>query len=406
MSVNDPMKWHSEGKEMAGQRKRNTPRKRSVHGGGTVFLRKDGRWEARFKVEETGKYKSLYAKSEKEAYQLLEDAKFQQRQGALATGPQQTVGQFLEYWLENVQKPAVRRRTYVNNRVVVRRHLIPGLGHIKLQKLTAQQVQAFYARKLKEGTAASRIRSLQAVLHKALTHARRIKLVGFNVTEDVELPKAKKAKHTVLTSEQARLLLEGAKERELDVLLALAVSTGMREGEILALRWSDMDLVEGKLQVSHTRDYLPDDEGRYGFVEGEPKTESSNRTILLPRFLVALLKKHRALQAEKRLQAGAKWVDHNLVFPNDVGGFILPGVLRRRFYQVLSTVGLPRMRFHDLRHSAATLLISMQVPLNAIQELLGHSDISITLGVYGAVLPPMQKEAMDTMDTLFGNNLS
>ncbi len=239
-------------------------RKRSVPGGGSVFLRKDGRWEARFKVEETGKYKSLYAKTERDAYKLLEDAKFQQRQGALATGPQQTVGQFLAYWLEDVQKPAVRLSTYRINRIIVQRHLIPGLGHIKLQKLTTQHVQTFYAKKLREGMAASRVRQLHGMLHKALTYARRIKLVGSNVAEDVELPKARKPKHVALTPEQALLLLEKAREKKLDVLIALAVSTGMREGEILALRWSDIDLAKGTIQVSRTVNYLP----KFHFVEG------------------------------------------------------------------------------------------------------------------------------------------
>src|SRR5229473_2938875 len=145
-------------------------RKRSVHSGGSVFQRKDGRWEAKFKVEETGKYKSLYAASEKEAYKKLQDALFEQKKGTLATGPQQTVKQFLEYWLEDVEKPAVRLNTYVNNRVVVHKHLIPGLGHIKLQRLTASQLQSFYAKKLKEGTSASRIVRFNAILHKALDH--------------------------------------------------------------------------------------------------------------------------------------------------------------------------------------------------------------------------------------------
>jgi integrase len=378
-------------------------RKRSVRGGGTVFLRKDGRYEAKFKVEETGKYKSLYAKTEAEAYKLLEEAKFQQRQGTLATGPQRTVKQFLEYWLEDVEKPSVRLRTYLNNRIIVHKHLIPGLGHIRLQKLTVQQVQSFYARKLKGGTAPSRIKAFQSVLHKALTYARRIKLVGFNVTEDVVVPKAKKYEAYVLTPEQARLLLNKAREWELDVLLALAVSTGMREGEILGLRWSDIDLVKGMLRVSRTLDYLPGYDSGYHFEEGEPKTESSERTILLPQFLVELLKKHHALQAEKRRKVGARWIDRGLVFPNRVGDFTYSTALRRRFYRLLSDVGLPRMHFHDLRHSAATILISMGVPPNVVQKLLGHSNVAITLGIYGAVLPSMQKEAMDKMDDLFGD---
>jgi integrase len=385
---------------MTRQRKRSGQRKRSVPGGGSVFLRKDGRWEARFKVEETGKYKSLYAKTERDAYTLLEDAKFQQRQGALATGPQQTVKQFLEYWLEDVEKPTVRLGTFRNNHIIVHKHLIPGLGHIKLQKLTAQQVQAFYARKLREGMTAHRVRQLHGVLHKALAYARRIKLVGSNATEDVQVPKDKKPKHVALSPEQARLLLEGASRRGLDVLVALAVSTGMREGEILALRWSDIDLAKGTIQVSRTVNYLP----KIHFVEGEPKTESGKRTVQLSRFMVDLLRKHHTLQLEQKIKVRDRWRDQDLVFPNSVGGFMLAGVLRGRFYRLLADVGLPHMHFHDLRHSAATILISMGVPPNVVQKLLGHSDIKITLGVYGAVLPSMQQDVADKMDDLFGGN--
>lgn len=373
-------------------------RKRSIRGGGSVFLRKDGRWEAKFKVEETGKYKSLYADTEKEAYKKLEEAKFQQKQGTLPIGKDQTVRQFLEYWLEDVEKPTVRVSTYINNHILIHKHLIPGIGHIRLQKLTAQHVQSFYARKLKEGTAASRIRQFQGVLHKALTHARRLRLVGFNVTDDVQLPRPGKYEAQILTPEQVRLLLCGAKERGLDVLIAVAVGTAMREGEILGLRWSDIDLVEGRLRVSRTLSYLP----KYHFIESKPKTESSERVILLPQFLIDLLKQHRVLQLEKRLKAGDNWVNRDLVFPNRSGDFVIHTTLRRQFYRLLEDVGLPRMHFHDLRHSAATILISMGVPANVVQELLGHSDIATTLGIYGAVLPSMQKDAVNKMDDLFG----
>lgn len=373
-------------------------RKRSVHGGGSVFERKDGRWEAKFKVEETGKYKSLYASTEKEAYKKLQDALFQQKQGILATGEQQTVKQFLEYWLEDVQKSAVRLSTYLNDQIIVHKHLVPGLGHIKLQKLTAQQVQSFYARKMKEGTTASRVRQIHVLLHKALKHAKRIKLVGLNVAGDVQLPKYSGHDPQVLTPEQAQLLLQKAKETNLEVLLAVAVGTGMRKGEILGLRWSDIDFTKGTLQVSRTLNYL----SGHGFVEGKPKTKSSERSIVLPQFLLDLLQAHHTLQLEKRLEIGAQWVDRDLVFCNKIGDFIVPITLLRQFARVLEDAQLPHMRFHDLRHSAATILISMGVPANVVQELLGHSDVSITLGVYGSVVPSMRKDVADKMDGLFG----
>jgi integrase len=332
----------------------------------------------------------------------LQNALLEQKQGILATGPQQTIKQFLEYWLEDVEKPTIRLGTYLNNHTLVHKHLIPGLGHHKLQKLTTQHVQSFYAKKLKEGTSAGRIQKMHGVLHKALTHAKRLKLVGSNVTEDVELPKQEGYDAPVLTPEQAQLLLTCARSRNLEVLLALAVATGMRRGEILALRWSDIDLVKGTLQVSRTLSYY----AKHGFVEGKPKTKSSSRTILLPPFLLDLLKVHNIREVERRLKAGDAWVDRDLIFSDTVGDFIFPPTLLNWFYRLLKDAGLPRMHFHDLRHSAATILISQGVPANMVQELLGHSDVAITLGIYGAVVPSMRKDAADKMDSLFGEKMS
>jgi integrase len=372
-------------------------RKRSVHGGGSVFQRKDGRWEAKFKVEETGKYKSLYADTEREAYKKLEEAKFQQRQGTLPAAKDQTVKQFLEYWLEDVEKPGVGVSTYVNNRVVIRKHLIPGLGHFKLQKLTAYQLQVFYARKLKEGASASRIVRFHAVLHKALDHAKRMKLVGTNVSEGLDLPKLEHYEASFLVPDQASLLLREAKTRDLDALIALALITAMRLGEVLGLRWSDIDFDKGVLRITRTVNYYTG----YGFVEGKPKTESGKRTIVLPRVVIKMLYHHRDVQKEKQARAGTDWVDNNLVFCGKKGGFMVRTTLKYQFDKLLDDVGLPHIRFHDLRHSAATILLSMGIPIKVVQELLGHSDVAMTLRVYGHVMPSMSGDAASGMDGLF-----
>src|SRR5712691_6320601 len=192
-------------------------RKRSVHGSGSVYQRKnDKRWVAKFKVEETGKYKLLYASTEKEAYKKLEDALFEQKQGILATGPQQTVKQFLEYWIGDVHKPPmIRIGTYEMYRTVIEEYLIPGLGHIKLQKLTTQQIQSFYGNEMKKGVSAGRIRYINSVLHKALGHAKRIKLIQVNVSDDIELSPVEEHEIEPLTPEQAQLLLQKVREHQL-----------------------------------------------------------------------------------------------------------------------------------------------------------------------------------------------
>jgi integrase len=171
----------------------------------------------------------------------------------------------------------------------------------------------------------------------------------------------------------------------------------MRRGELLALRWSDIDLEKGVLYVQRTVSHVP----HYGYVESEPKTKSGRRRIVLPDVTIDALKAHRIYQDKARLEAGEQWNDRGIVFANNSGGFLRGDTVLDLFYQLLKDAGLPPMRFHDLRHSAATILFVSGVNPKVIQELLGHSKISITLEVYSHVLPSMQLEAAGKMDEVF-----
>jgi integrase len=375
--------------------------RRRAKGEGSIYQRKDGRYVAEITLED-GKRKQFYGKTQKEALEKRRKAQREQEQGTLATGPQQTVKQFLEYWLENVYKMRVRLVTYEARRTVVNKHLLPILGRIRLQKLTAQHVQALYVKKLKEGLSPVTVRTINVVLHTALNYAKRIKLVGSNVCDDVELPGQKQYEvQVVLTPEQAQVLLLKVRGHYLEALTTLALTTGLRRGEILGLRWQDIDLEKGSLQVRRTLVYM----AHHGFKEGEPKTEASKRKIVLPQFVIEVLKKHRTMQLEARLKMGTAWIDRDLVFPNKHGNFLTPASLASQFTRLLKDAGLPHMRFHDLRHNTATLLLSMGVSMKVIQELLGHSSFSTTANIYSHVLPAMQQEAMDKMDALFREQL-
>ncbi|BCL82763.1 site-specific integrase [Ktedonobacteria bacterium brp13] len=179
----------------------------------------------------------------------------------------------------------------------------------------------------------------------------------------------------------------------------MAVVTGMRRGELLALRWSNIDFDRRRLQVLHSVDFI----AGYGYVEGKPKTAAGKRMISLPEFLIDMLIKHHTQQLE-RCEAAKNWLDHDLVFPNLSGGYLHPNHMGEKFRKLLREAGLPAIHFHDLRHSAATILLCMGVNVKVIQELLGHSDISITLGVYGHLLPSMQQVVVDTWNGVFGDN--
>jgi integrase len=201
-----------------------------------------------------------------------------------------------------------------------------------------------------------------------------------------------------LTPEQAQHLLAVVKGHQLEALITLALATGMRHGELVGLQWSDIDFEEESLTVRRIVNWL----GRYKYVEGEPKTEQSRRKIMLAPFVMRVLREHRIRQKEARLKAGISWQEHHLVFCNRRGGFLNPNILLRHFYQLLDEAGLPRIRLHDLRHSAATILLSMGINIKVVQEMLGHSQVSMTLGIYGHTLPVMQQEALDKLDALFG----
>jgi integrase len=371
--------------------------KQRGHGEGSIYQRKDGRWAASISLEGR-KRKTFYGETRKEVAEKLNTALQEQKQGTLAMGSRQMLKTFLEQWLEDVHKPTIRISTLYRYRGILDNHILPELGHIQLQRLTAQQVQALYAKKRREGLAPSSIVKIHQILHMALDSAVHWRLVSRNVCDDVSPPSREKHEIQPLTKEQAQKLLQVARGHRLEALLPLALATGMRRGEMLGLRWSDIDLVRGSLQVRRSMNRV----GKSGVVESSPKTAKSRRSIVLPRFVIEVLKQHRIRQAEARLKAGERWEDHDWVFCNIYGRFLEPVIVHRLFKALLKEAGLPQIRFHDLRHSAATFLLSMGVHPKVVQELLGHSQISITMDTYSHVLPSMQRDAMDKMDDWFG----
>jgi integrase len=372
------------------------PHSKGRHGEGSVYQRKDGRWVAQFYLE-TGKKKCLYRKSEKEARAALRKALHELEQGTLATGPQQTLKVYLEQWLEQVHRPTVRLSTYYSYRTIIHKHLIPCLGYIQLQRLTPQHVQAFYAEKLKEGLSAKRVRMFHSVLHTALANAVKWNLVARNVCDVIVLPSRKRYEIQPLTEQQAKRFLQAVHGHKLEALLTVALVTGMRRGELLGLRWQDIDLETGSIQIRRSIIRV----GGFGLVESEPKTAKGRRKIILPDFVREVLQRHRTRQQEARVKAGPQWQEKELVFCNLHGGYIQPTMLHEDFKRILKEASLPNMRFHDLRHSAATLLLGMGVNPKIVQELLGHSSISMTMDIYSHVLPSMQQEAMGKLDDLF-----
>lgn len=302
-------------------------------------------------------------------------------------------------WLDTV-KPTVRPRTHKRYAELMTLHAIPLLGKTSLAKLSAQQVQALYAAKLAAGLSPTTVRHLATVLHGALAQAERLGLVARNPVALVDPPRNAETEMRVLAPEQVQALLRAVQGDRLEALYVVAVSTGLRQGELLALRWRDVDLAGGALSVRATLQRTKNQ----GYVLCAPKTKQSQRRIILGAVATTALRAHRARQAEERLAMGEAWDSSlDLVFPNTLGKPMDgTNLLHYHFYPLLKRSGLPRIRFHDLRHTAATLLLGRGVNPKIVSEMLGHASISITLDVYSHVLPAMQAQAAAAMDDALG----
>ncbi len=388
-------------------------RRKAMKGRGSVFQRKDGRWVAQLLVEETGKQKQLYANSEADAYKKLDQAQREQEQGILATGPQQKLKDYLNWWLEEVHKVNLRRSTYRRYRGSLDTHILPELGEIQLRKLTSRQIQAFYNKKLKEKLSPSSLHNMQKVLHGGLKRAVKLRYISYNPAEGIALPSNKPLREgQSLTLEQARHLLKAAQGHRLEALVALTIATGMRIGELIALRWSDITFATeteiGSIFISRTADR----QGPLDTLENEPKSEAGERVVPLIPAVSRLLELHRHRQDEMKRKAGSQWKDIGLVFTNKHGYYMYANSIRKPFYTLLKKansipdesgelLNLPSVHIHDLRHTASTLWQSLGVSEKVAQEWLGHSSWQITRNIYTHVIPSMQREAAERINALF-----
>ena len=371
---------------------------RRGNGEGSITQRANGTYQARITLED-GTRKSIYGKTRKEVQEKLKVALREQQQGTLVTAPQQKLEDFLKQWLEDTQKHSIRPRSFERYDEIVRLHIVPVLGRIQLQKLTPQQVQSFYTKKINEGFKAGTVASFHNVLHKALDTAVRWNLIAKNVCDVVSPPRAEKFEFQPLTVEQIRKLLEVAKGHYMEALFKLALATGMRRGELMGLKWQDVDLNTGVLQVRRILTRIPSKMEGKGFIESEPKTRMSRRSVVIASFALEALREHHSRQLDAIIKAGPLWQFNDYVFCTSIGTHINPTTdMLEPLNELLEKAGLPHIRFHDLRHSAASLLMSQGVHPKVVQELLGHSTIAMTMDVYSHVLPSMQQDAMSKLN--------
>jgi integrase len=370
-------------------------------GEGTIYQRKDGRWQGAVHLGyQNGKRvrKFVIGHSRKEAGDKL--AVLLKARDERRPIPDQhlKVGPFLRRWLDGVARPTIRVSTYTSYDDIVRLHLVPGLGHISLAKLAPDEIQAFLNAKLEDGLSPRRVQYIHAVLRRALVTAERWGLASRNVAKLVDPPRVPRHEIRPFNPQQARLLLDAAIGDRLEALYVTALATGLRQGELLGLRWEDVDLhAENVLRVRHT---LARVNGKLELLE--PKTERSRRTVVLPEIAVAALRAHRTRQRMERLVAGSRWVDTGHVFATSVGTALDAAAVTRSLQRLLVRAGLPQSRFHDLRHAAATFLLAQGFMLEDVKNLLGHSSIVLTSNTYGHILEQRQREVARGMDIVLG----
>jgi integrase len=361
--------------------------KRRPKGEGSAYRRKDGRV--------VGEYEDAYGRTRYITSTTMTKAEMRAKvrkalenrdKGIAYDSENLSVENYMDRWLESI-RDQVRPGTFKPYEAITRLHIKPTLGNTKLDKLNALQLETLYRQKLKAGLSSRRVRYIHVTIRKALKDAVRLQLLSRNVADAAIPPRPVKHEIKPLTQEQMRALLDAARGDNLEALYVLAITTGMRQGELLGLQWKDIDLDAGTLRVNRSV---------YDGLISPPKTSAGRRTIRLSKLAVAALRQHRLNTAKQRI---SEWV-----FPNARGATIGHQNLHNRSWKpLLKRAGLPHStRFHDLRHSCISLLLARGVPVKVVSEMAGHADVSITLSVYGHLLPDMQGTAADGMDEALG----
>lgn len=368
--------------------------------GDGITKRKDGRYMARYTVQtpDGPKRKTIYGKGYREVENALAKARGDAARGLIFDAGSLTVGEWLDRWLRDAVADTVRPVTFDKYEQMVRNHVKPSLGRLKLSALAPPHVRGLYREKLGAGLSPRTVQYVHVTLNKALKQAVADGLIPRNVCAAVKPPRPVRREIAPLSPEQARRFLEACRGERLEAVFVLAVHTGMRQGELLGLHWDDVDLEARTLRVRRSLSRTSK-----GPILTAPKSAKSRRRIKLTEAAAEVLKRHKVAQNAERLQLGGIWRDQDLVFPNPAGGFLCPDVLTGGpLKRPLQRAGLPPIRFHDLRHTCATILLSRGVHAKFVQELLGHATISITLDTYSHVLPGMDDGIADAMGGALG----
>ena len=380
--------------------------KRRANGEGNLRKRKDGRWEGRYTAgrdPETGKaiYKNVLGKTQAEAKAKLKQAIEEAKGLDAAKAGRYTVCQWMEVWFEHYAKVKVRPSSHQTYRGYIDNHIKPNIGKIPLGKLTSLELQKFYKKLLEKGRvdrlesrhqskglSAKTVRNIHQIISSAMNLAKEQRLITANPAEGCALPRMEHREMKTLPVEQLQSFLREAKDSGVFELYYLELATGLRRGELLGLKWEDIDLERGDLRI---RRQISRINGK--ITEAPLKTKNAYRTLLLAEETIDILK-------EQRKKFGSSpWV-----FPSPTGGPISPDSVLHMLHRVLKRAGLPRVRFHDLRHTFATLALQNGVDIKTVSGMLGHFSAGFTLDTYAHVTTASQRQAAKTMGSVLSGS--
>lgn len=328
--------------------------------------------------------------TKKDAEKFLTEKLRELDTGILGENINMNFTEYLKFWLQNSCNKNLSINTYEEYELKVNKHIVPYLGNIKLDKLKPLQIQNFYTLKLEQGLSERTVISFHKIIHRALEQALKWQLISINVCNGVEKPKVKKNKVDILNEKELKELLKIAKSTKLYVPVFIASYTGMRRGEILGLTWDNVDLKNNVIKIEKTLSST-----KNGIVFTEPKTETSKRNIAISKDISQILKKVQVEQLKNKMRLGNLYQNNNLVCCKDNGDFINPKSFSRDFHNLLKANNFKIIRFHDLRHTHASLLVKLGVHPKEISNRLGHSDIQITMNIYSHIYEETDKETAE-----------
>lgn len=372
-------------------------RRKRENGAGSVMQLSNGRWRAYFTMK-NGERREFTAKTQQAAVQKRNKAWEEYKAGQLTDKNKLKVADVMAAWLET--KHHRKYNTYRQYANMIRIHLAPALGDMPLQKLDSDDVQRFVNSLAAQGKAPNTVHMAYAVLAQVMRYAVKRKFIGRSPCHDIELPHVDEDADDIqpLDAEQAKALLAACRGHKLECFITLALTTGLRRGELLALHWKDIKLDKRELTVRSTLIFEP---GK-GYYEGPPKTKDSRRTVMLADIAIAQLRVHKARQQLAERIAGAAWQEKDLVFCTETGGYIGYNVVGYWYPRLLKAAGLPHFHFHALRHTAGTLLLALGESQKVVQNILGHTTMKMT-NRYLHVIPVMKHTAAARFDTLFSD---